>query len=72
MLIILIINNFPLRLTKIRRADDDTPPKLGSTGWKKRSSFFVLFESSVVYKNSSYLDRINRIYRIEEEALTPA
>ena len=27
----------------------------------------MLFESSVVKKNSSYLDRINRIYRIEEE-----
>ena len=35
MLIILIINNFRLRLTKIRCADDDTPRKLGSTGWKK-------------------------------------
>ena len=30
---------------------------------EKRSSFFVLFESSVVKKNSSYLDRI---YRFEE------
>ncbi|MDD4348505.1 MAG: hypothetical protein PHF70_05310, partial [Opitutales bacterium] len=36
---------------------------------EKRSSFFVLFESSVVKKNSSYLDRINRIYRIGEEAI---